>query len=257
MSVRELARRAVLRAPWPVAPLVERLYLARNEEVYRTEAVEGLVIEIGAPRQSQLWRKRFGRPAGHEAGVCRWLIERLRPDDVFYDVGAHFGFYPTLVDTIQPTAEVHCFEPAIGLVKFIYGNRRRRGAQRRWTIVEKLVGDADTHAMVTLDAYARSAGRPPTIVKIDVEGAEVTVLRGARELVARRQTEFLVELHPEAMPGFGQSVDEFLASFGDFRLSVLDDIREGDAPVWSDDLDLARHGHQTYLYAAPSERARH
>jgi hypothetical protein len=109
---------------------------------------------------------------------------------------------------------------------------------------------------VQLDDYARRQGRPPTLVKIDVEGAEVLVLRGCRELLAQGATEFLIELHPETMPQFGATAREFLDGLAGYRLQVLDDIRNPQAPVWSDDLSLALGDHQTYLYAAPPGRAR-
>ncbi len=50
-----------------------------------------------------------------------------------------------------------------------------------------------------LDALA--ADRIPDVVKIDVEGAELRVLKGADRLLRRGHTIFLVELHPWTDPG--------------------------------------------------------
>jgi FkbM family methyltransferase len=48
---------------------------------------------------------------------------------------------------------------------------------------------------VTLDALCDRYALVPDLVKIDVEGAEGEVLRGARQLAARQKTHFIVELH--------------------------------------------------------------
>lgn len=49
-------------------------------------------------------------------------------------------------------------------------------------------------AVVTLDGLFRDAD--PDLVKIDVEGAEYRVLLGAREILQRGKSRFLVEVHP-------------------------------------------------------------
>lgn len=50
---------------------------------------------------------------------------------------------------------------------------------------------------VTLDDFI-GAGRAPAFVKIDVEGAELMVLRGAAQMLARRETVLMVEVTREA-----------------------------------------------------------
>lgn len=68
----------------------------------------------------------------------------------------------------------------------------------------------------TLDTLL--AGRIPDIVKIDVEGAELRVLRGAKNLLRAGKTKFLVELHggwtdPEGQKDLSE-VYGLMASFG-------------------------------------------
>jgi FkbM family methyltransferase len=68
---------------------------------------------------------------------------------------------------------------------------------------------------LTLDTLCD--GVMPDLVKIDVEGAELRVLRGAKDIIRRETTLFLVELHPWRDPG-GQSspaeVIAFMAGLG-------------------------------------------
>jgi hypothetical protein len=58
--------------------------------------------------------------------------------------------------------------------------------------------------MVALDTYA---GEKPTLVKIDVEGFEVEVLRGAKTILSTRP-KLVLEIHTTELAGFGTSVDE-------------------------------------------------
>ena len=50
---------------------------------------------------------------------------------------------------------------------------------------------------------------PPDVIKLDVEGAELSVLRGLEQtLKAGRLRELFVEVHPKGMELFGDSADE-------------------------------------------------
>ena len=60
----------------------------------------------------------------------------------------------------------------------------------------------------TLDDYLQQNGLPiPKLVKIDTEGAEIRILKGAEALLAS-DAEILCELHPYAWEGFGSSFEE-------------------------------------------------
>jgi hypothetical protein len=47
----------------------------------------------------------------------------------------------------------------------------------------------------TLDDFVRQGGRPPTFIKVDVEGSEGSVLRGARAVLSEHRPVLLIELH--------------------------------------------------------------
>jgi FkbM family methyltransferase len=68
---------------------------------------------------------------------------------------------------------------------------------------------------VTLDEIATKTGLVPDLVKVDVEGAEASVLRGATSVASRAATRFIVEMHspPElSMRDNAQAVLDWAAS---------------------------------------------
>ncbi len=61
----------------------------------------------------------------------------------------------------------------------------------------------------TLDAFVeqRGIGRVD-FIKIDIEGAEILCLRGARKLIQRDQPAMLVEVNPACLSRFGASAQQ-------------------------------------------------
>ncbi len=53
------------------------------------------------------------------------------------------------------------------------------------------------HTQTTLDAFCRTQGIRPDVIKIDVEGAEFAVLEGAREILAEARPLLVVSIHPQ------------------------------------------------------------
>lgn len=51
-------------------------------------------------------------------------------------------------------------------------------------------------------------GSRPTLLKCDVEGAELLVLRGATELLRRSKPALLLSVHPPALPSYGHSKED-------------------------------------------------
>jgi FkbM family methyltransferase len=64
-------------------------------------------------------------------------------------------------------------------------------------------------SVVTLDDELRRLGEAPTVVKIDVEGHEGDVLRGARALLTRKPV-LLLELHLDLLERRGERVAELV-----------------------------------------------
>lgn len=134
------------------------------------------------------------------------LQRELKAGDVMYDVGANVGFYSLLASVlVGESGHVYAFEPAPGnlaaLKKHLKMNR-----VRNCTVIEAAVSATDGNAAfdpsedrstghlaetggvrvrtLTLDRLIHDgAVRPPTLMKIDIEGAEPDCLRGASDII--------------------------------------------------------------------------
>ena len=158
----------------------------------------------------------------NENGLTRFFIRTLRSDDVFYDIGANYGFYTALAQECITNGEVHAFEPGRSVFAYVQQLGRSRTFLNN-TAVSNSNGDVqffDSYASnssgkstlspniassslgyyktstiqsVTLDTYCNTH-TAPTILKIDVEGAEPDVLAGGTQLFAKHSPVVAVEL---------------------------------------------------------------
>jgi len=83
---------------------------------------------------------------------------------------------------------------------------------------------ATHHSQRTLDAFCRSQGIRPDVIKIDVEGAEFSVLEGAREILAEARPLLVVSIHPQHLKALGRDAAELhaLAEASGYTVSDTD-----------------------------------
>lgn len=86
--------------------------------------------------------------------------------------------------------------------------------------------DADAVPRWRLDDLLTAPAGRPTLIKCDVEGAELLVLAGGEALLRRAHPHLLLSVHPPALPGYGHSkaeVEAFLRRLGyDIRCLAVD-----------------------------------
>jgi FkbM family methyltransferase len=148
-----------------------------------------------------------------------WLSANLNAGDTLYDLGASIGFFTLIAAKIVgPTGRVWAFEPLPDSVTRLRKNLDLNAFQNV-TVVPCAVSDhsgsgrmvgianrarldvAETEesanvSVTTIDAWrSETDAAPPTVIKIDVEGAEIDVLRGAEETIAESLPLLLIEVH--------------------------------------------------------------
>ncbi len=159
----------------------------------------------------------------YDRAEMRFLLAWLRPGDTFLDVGANVAPYSLLATEIPGVLAV-AFEPGALAQQRARANialNRADGAVRLATVA---VGDQDGEAILTADRWATNALADPgyagavervrivrldtytvehgihgvRLVKIDVEGHEPAVLRGAARLIERDRPALIVEVNDVA-----------------------------------------------------------
>jgi FkbM family methyltransferase len=199
-------------------------------------------------RAAESFRLLFRGAPGSEPEVrlTRFLLQRLTANDVFYDVGANIGYYSMLAAEIG--AEVHAFEPVPTTFRLLRDNVAAYGKQvfancialsdtdgeitmylpPDWYLTSTLVKEtldkvANTITVRTtqLDMYAQQ-NHAPTVIKIDVEGAEKLVLAGSSTVIENHHPIIVVEICP-GQRGIDLSVPaaQFLLDRG-YRMHQID-----------------------------------
>lgn len=210
----------------------------------------GIPVRISVRARREIRRVRA---ISKEAPLVQRMFEFLSDGDVIYDVGANIGLIALLL-ALHPSGRrssaVHCFEPEPRNFRQLEGNIRANGLEDR-VFTHRLAlsdksGEAELfirggpgegrHSTVasegasasirieteTLSSFAGRTGRPPDLVKIDVEGAEGRVLEGMAPLLPDRgPRDLFIELHDkgegELMPD-GDTVASWLGGRG-YRLA--------------------------------------
>jgi len=176
----------------------------------------------------------------------RTCMERhVRQGDVVFDVGAHHGLYTLMASVLAgPSGRVVAFEPLPGnatvLQKHLRLNRIRNvqvmnraasdttGMSRFSTGISHWEGSLNAGGQlevgtVALDDVVGTEIPAPQVVKMDVEGAELRVLMGARNTLSRHRPVIIFEAHTEALRAECTKLLEGL----DYEVTVLAGPAEG------------------------------
>lgn len=181
---------------------------------------------------------------GNEAETIDRVLAKIKPGDVFYDIGSCVGLYS--IHAAICGAEVIAFEPdpmyRKRLKRNIKINKLRKSIQvLEWAVSDQqggivlytdgLDGNSPSlrqvgsrgKAMVKTDTIDRAIGNgqipSPNVIKMDIEGAEVLALRGMNNLLNSTDApRFLfIEFHPEFLPDYDSSFEdcrELVESYG-------------------------------------------
>jgi FkbM family methyltransferase len=200
----------------------------------REGPAQGLWMSVN-PRTGRTILEGAGEPEMQDA-----LRKHLRPGMSFYDLGANIGFFTVLAARlVGPQGRVVSFEADPENALRLRENIERNNFSNV-TVEQKAVWSApgtvtfvradscvspdrglghispNTSASdsilvtaVSLDTYTRTI-QAPDFLKCDVEGAELEVFAGARQLLADKRPGILCEMHSE------MNCQQLLKEFADF-----------------------------------------
>ena len=211
-----------------------------------------------------------------ERGVLRLLGQLVQEGDVFFDLGANFGFYSSYVLPLcGMSGAVHSFEPNLCLIPHLRQlsevNGRYGGIHLNAVAVGKesesslpLYGSdrigcsslyphkwlnhdsAIAVPVVTIDEYVRKNGIIRIdVMKIDVEGAELDALEGMEETLRISPPKLIVcelTLMPEYNDSLRPCAEVWRASSASDPRRVADFLKERGYELWriADDGRLRR-----------------
>jgi FkbM family methyltransferase len=170
-------------------------------------------------------------------------VQYIRPGDVVWDIGANLGLFSFAAASLG--AEVLAVEPDCWLVELMRKSQRLNGL--KVTIIPAAASDQAgivsfniaNHGRASnfLSGFGRQIGwgsrhevkvvaipldsllaqfSPPKLIKIDVEGAEVKVLRGAQDILRRYRPKLICEVEGT------QQTQEFSDLMGIHRYRMFD-----------------------------------
>jgi FkbM family methyltransferase len=203
--------------------------LVRNVQVYDGEHAYTFRCESAV----DVWRART--LLVKEQGTVQWIRSEIRAGDVFYDIGANIGIYvPLAAKAVGAQGKVYAFEPHVVNVHSLLHNVHINGLEGVVEVLSCALNDTEGffdfnyHSFVsgssmsqlndrrddknrefrpvfterkyatTIDhLVGKGVLRPADHIKIDVDGNEMLVLRGMRQLLgsARKPKSIQVEVN--------------------------------------------------------------
>jgi FkbM family methyltransferase len=146
-------------------------------------------------------------------------IRSLDRAGVYVDVGAHLGTHTVWFAALCPATHVHAFEPVGRFADVVRRNVAANGVGGKVTVHQVGLSDRAGHATNELsrehqvgfmsEAAAATEdfpitriddvlrGQPVAVIKLDVEGMEAAVLRGARRVLSRCRPVVYAEAHDD------------------------------------------------------------
>lgn len=184
----------------------------------------------------------------HEPAVTPFFLSCLREGMIVVDAGAHVGWYTLLAARgVGPSGQVHAFEPETRNFRRLARNVELNSFSNVWlnqsaladfdgqAVLHVQTGDdnsgvnslrvtsptsqhgVETCDTVRLDTYFAQHGGRIDVMKLDVEGAELLVLRGGARVVADSRPLIVMEAEDRNARAFGHSTSRlkgFLAPLG-------------------------------------------
>ena len=176
------------------------------------------------------------------------LLKKNEP--VIFDIGANCGFFTMRSLDFFPKAKIYAFEPQLKVNEKFKENIKANNLQDRISLHQFAIADRNYHStfyenkspisasllkekvsrrtirkqypveIISLNWFVEEFSVPsPDILKIDVEGSELDVLKGSTDLLNEISI-LLIEVHPPICTA--ERLERFLHDFGFVRNNALE-----------------------------------
>ncbi len=156
--------------------------------------VGGMKMNLDLRHQTQIYLGLSERE------IYRALRRFSRDTMTAIDIGSAFGEYTLFFLQKTSARHVFAFDPDDGRRQKFYDNLLLNGFESdpRLRFSPKFVGERDSGSTIKLDSLIDSI-ESPCVIKVDVDGAELSVLRGAVRLIGAHDVRWVVETHSRAL----------------------------------------------------------
>jgi FkbM family methyltransferase len=178
------------------------------------------------------------------------LVEKLTLNDIFFDIGACLGLFS--LHAAKKCNQVVAFEPEPEFRKHLIRNMEINDvtnlivlpfaisdrSQERVIFTDGIGGKSPSlsnngfkHEILiktrTLDAIIEHGNlQPPTIMKMDIEGAEILALKGMKRMFHNSPPRLLFfELHPKLLESFHSNSEEVFSLMAASGYKIVDEYR--------------------------------
>ncbi|UCH71580.1 MAG: FkbM family methyltransferase [Thermoplasmatales archaeon] len=182
----------------------------------------------------------------YEPAIIKMTIDSLKEGDVFVDVGTHLGYYACIAGKICHKVygfevDKNVFEILNKNIKyndlsnvevFNYGVTNKDGFVKIPKIskpnpILEIINDNTTYNFckvkaISLDEFFKNKKNKPTVIKIDVEGAELLVLEGMQSLLTNENIKLFLEIHGKRLHKFNTNPKEIISFLNNYGYEVYE-----------------------------------
>ena len=242
LTARFFFRKALAKIPYAVVPV--RMKMSSSDEIQFWWSY--LVPHFDATRG-------FFDYCGHDLGDLRFLWRNLKPGAVFLDIGAHHGVYSVVAaKKLGANGIVAAFEPSVREYRRLRMHLRlnRLGSVRAEPLALGSAACTQKFFQITNGDNTRGGFRPPAsedrvseisvetvrlddyvsqfplarvdFVKLDVEGGEREVLRGASSVLTKFRPILICEILDATTQAWGYKAREIIQMLESFDFAWFD-----------------------------------
>jgi FkbM family methyltransferase len=227
------------------SPSLKSLAVSQNRIILKYEVIDSISIQLELDAEDIRSAPFTILSEGYyELFESRILLDIAKDSKLFFDIGANVGFYSIAAGAINQNLRIMCFEPNSNCFSGIQKNielNANYNLTQQITVNNVALGDRKesgikfyvprftgtgggsfknlhaeegiaTEIMVdtsTIDLFA-SSSLSVDLVKVDVEGSELSVIKGGLETIQRDRPTIFIELLRKWMAPFGHHPQDVL-----------------------------------------------